>query len=66
MNAIHPFREGNGRTQLTFLALLARHVGLPFNAEVLDRERVIEAMIESFAGSEQPLATLILDIVTEP
>ncbi|MGO7160423.1 Fic family protein [Rhizobium johnstonii] len=51
MNAIHPFREGNGRTQLTFLALLARHVGLPFNAEVLDRERVIEAMIESFAGS---------------
>ncbi|MBY5870200.1 Fic/DOC family protein [Rhizobium leguminosarum] len=66
INAIHPFREGNGRTQLTFLALLARHVGLPFNAEVLDRERVIEAMIESFAGSEQPLATLIFDIVTEP
>ncbi|OAV56906.1 adenosine monophosphate-protein transferase [Rhizobium sp. WYCCWR10014] len=66
INAIHPFREGNGRTQLTFLALLARHVGRPFNAEVLDRERVIEAMIESFAGSEQPLATLILDIVTEP
>ncbi|WP_165420487.1 hypothetical protein [Rhizobium leguminosarum] len=41
-------------------------VGLPFNAEVLDREHVIEAMLERFAGSEWPLATLILDIVTEP
>ncbi|MBP2486273.1 hypothetical protein ACU8KI_03650 [Rhizobium leguminosarum] len=41
-------------------------VDLPFNAEVLDREHVIEAMIESFAGSEPPLATLILDIFTEP
>ncbi|WP_184378993.1 Fic family protein [Rhizobium sp. BK619] len=66
INAIHPFREGNGRTQLTFLALLAERAGLPFNADVLDRDRVIEAMIESFAGSEQPLATLILDIITEP
>ncbi|WP_348270443.1 hypothetical protein [Rhizobium leguminosarum] len=51
---------------MTFLALLAERAGLPFNAEVLDRDRVIEAMIESFAGSEQPLATLILDIITEP
>lgn len=66
INAIHPFREGNGRTQLTFLALLAEHVGLPFNAEVLDRERVTGAMIESFAGSEMPLTNLILDIIIEP
>lgn len=65
INAVHPFREGNGRTQLTFLALLTERVGLPFNADVLDRGRVMEAMIESFSGSEQPLADLILDIVTE-
>lgn len=64
INAVHPFREGNGRTQLTFLAVLAEHIGLPFNEDVLDRERVIEAMIESFAGSEAPLAALILDIIT--
>jgi cell filamentation protein len=66
INAVHPFREGNGRTQLTFLAVLAEHVGLPFNEDVLDRERVIDAMIESFAGSEAPLEALILDIVAEP
>ncbi|MBB3978953.1 hypothetical protein GGQ64_004189 [Rhizobium azooxidifex] len=51
---------------MTFLALLAEHVGLPFNAEVLDRERVTGAMIESFAGSEMPLTNLILDIIIEP
>jgi len=27
LNAIHPFREGNGRTQLTFLTLLAEKAG---------------------------------------
>lgn len=66
INAVHPFREGNGRTQLTFLAVLAEHAGLPFNEDVLDRDRVIDAMIESFAGSEAPLAALILDIISEP
>jgi len=63
INAVHPFREGNGRTQLTFLAMLADNAGLAFNDEVLDRERVLEAMISSFSGDEQPLADLILDIV---
>ncbi len=24
LNVVHPFRKGNGRTQLTFLALLAK------------------------------------------
>ncbi|MGO7564733.1 Fic family protein [Rhizobium johnstonii] len=66
INAVHPFREGNGRTQLTFLAVLADHVGLPFNEDVLNRERVLDAMIESFAGSEAPLAALILDLVSGP
>jgi cell filamentation protein len=29
LNAIHPFREGNGRTQLTFIALVAAQAGHP-------------------------------------
>lgn len=63
LNAVHPFREGNGRTQLTFLAMLAEHAGYAFDADVLDRDRVIQAMIDSFAGDEAPLASLILDII---
>jgi cell filamentation protein len=64
INAIHPFREGNGRTQLTFLSLLTDNAGLPFGAEELVRERVLDAMIQSFDGNEQPLADLIMDIIS--
>ncbi|MER9329684.1 Fic family protein [Mesorhizobium sp. M0488] len=63
INAVHPFREGNGRTQLTFLAMLAEHAGFTFNADILDRDRVIQAMIDSFSGSEAPLQALIEDII---
>lgn len=64
INAVHPFREGNGRTQLTFLAMLTENAGLSFDPDVLERERVLDAMIESFAGSEQTLSDLILDIIS--
>ncbi|WP_245295079.1 Fic/DOC family protein [Pararhizobium antarcticum] len=63
INAVHPFREGNGRTQLSFLTILAENSGLPFNPDVLERNRVISAMIDSFSGNEAPLAQLIFDIV---
>ncbi|MBW8298647.1 MAG: Fic family protein [Hydrogenophaga sp.] len=64
INAVHPFREGNSRTQLTFLSLLAENAGMPFNPDVLERDRVIGAMIESFSGHEAPLVQRILDIVS--
>ena len=57
------FVKGNGRTQLAFLAVLAEQAGFSFDEDKLDRERVIQAMIESFAGSEAPLISLIQDIV---
>jgi cell filamentation protein len=64
INAVHPFREGNGRTQLTFLAMLMENAGFWFNADMLQRERVLDAMIESFSGEEEPLARLITDIAS--
>ncbi len=63
-NAIHPFREGNGRTQLTLLSMLSEQAGLPFNDDQLARDRVIAAMIDSFGGDEDPLRKLILDLVS--
>lgn len=62
VNAIHPFREGNGRTQLAFLRLLCLNAGWRFDASVLQRERVIGAMIDSFDGKPQPLVDLVRDI----
>ena len=59
LNAIHPFREGNGRTQLAFLAMLASHAGHPLDLDRLQPEATLDAMIGSFQGDEAPLRKLI-------
>jgi cell filamentation protein len=63
LNAIHPFREGNGRTQLSFLAMLADRAGHPLVPERLDPKAILEAAIVSFEGNEKPLAILIRQLV---
>ena len=50
LNAIHPFREGNGRAQLAFLGLIGAAAGRPFAFERIDRNAFLQAMIESFLG----------------
>lgn len=50
LNAIHPFREGNGRTQLIFLRLLGLRAGHPFRVEQIEADEFLTAMIESFHG----------------
>jgi cell filamentation protein len=59
LNAVHPFREGNGRTQLSFLVLLAANAGHRINREGLKPRPTLKAMIASFNGNEKPLAELI-------
>lgn len=59
LNAIHPFREGNGRTQTTFLALLAYRAGHPLMLDRLRPDDFLSAMIESFKGNESPLTRQI-------
>jgi cell filamentation protein len=60
LNAIHPFREGNGRTQNVFLSILANRAGHPIDFGRLHPPDMLQAMIASFAGDERPLADLIL------
>lgn len=50
LNAIHPFREGNGRTQLIFMALLSARSGHPFDFALIDRATYLPAIIKSFGG----------------
>ncbi len=50
LNAIHPFREGNGRAQLSFLHLVALRAGHPLQFDRLDPEAFMRAMIQSFDG----------------
>lgn len=55
LNAIHPFREGNGHTQTTFVVLLGLHAGRIVRVERLRPRRFLAAMVASFGGSELPL-----------
>ena len=63
INAIHPFREGNGRVQRLFISQLAEHAGYSLDYSALDQAGLYPVMQESFLGNVQPLADLILKII---
>lgn len=64
LNALHPFRDGNGRTQLTFLALLATRANHPLHLERLEPTRFLAAMVASFSGDERLLADELRGLIT--
>ena len=63
LNAIHPFREGNGRAQNAFLGLSAARAGHGLDLARLNEVSFHDAMIESFSGSEEPLAREIFALI---
>lgn len=65
LNAIHAFRDGNGRAQMAFMAELAQRAGHPLRLDRLERETFIPAMIASFRGDDGPLAAR-MDELTRP
>ena len=52
VNYLHPFREGNGRTQREFLRLLALEKGLTLNLNPPDEESVYERYIKGTIESD--------------
>jgi cell filamentation protein len=63
LNAIHPLREGNGRTQLTFMALLSDRAGHPLDLDRLEPEQFLEAMVASFRRDTLDLAAHIRRLI---
>jgi cell filamentation protein len=59
LNVIHAFREGNGRTQLSFLLLVAERAGHPIDFADLDPAAMLAAMIKSFFGDEASLIEIL-------
>ena len=60
LNSIHPFREGNGRTQREFIRQLASKAGHRINWNRVTRDQMYEASIESHSkGANSALADLI-------
>jgi cell filamentation protein len=65
INALHPFREGNGRTQRAFLAQLARAAGHPIRWAAMDPQVNIVASQAARRGDHEPLAAM-LDQLVDP
>ena len=59
LNAVHPFREGNGRCQLTLLNILMELSGYEMNEGNIIPEYFLAAMIASFEGDNRQLAQAI-------
>lgn len=68
INAVHPFREGNGRAQRAFCAQLAEQAGYFINFDEATRDDIYTAMIASFGGNNRPLIELLerITAIIEP
>ncbi|HAH55820.1 MAG TPA: filamentation induced by camp protein fic [Flavobacterium sp.] len=62
VNFLHPFREGNGRTQREFLRLLALEKGIKLNLNPPDNKSIYERYMHGTIDSDlDTLTTLILE-----
>jgi cell filamentation protein len=50
LNHIHPFREGNGRTERVFITQLVRYNGCDINFSDIDTDQLMMATIQSANG----------------
>lgn len=62
INHLHPFREGNGRTQRLFVDSLARQTGHALYFDVVSRERMVQASVESMAGKPDMMIRMFDEI----
>ena len=60
INALHPFREGNGRTQRLFLYHLAKNAGYELDLNKLDKNKYMTASIESMLVSNDKMENLTI------
>lgn len=64
MNAVHPFREGNGRAQREFFRELAVEAGFELAWDLVPQEEVLAASIASFReGSIAGFAAVLKKII---
>lgn len=60
LNMLHPFREGNGRTNRIFIQAIAKSKGFHWNFDNMDRDNYMLAMIQSVTNADL-LEKLFLD-----
>jgi cell filamentation protein len=65
VNALHPFREGNGRAQRAFFAQLARDAGFTIAWQHLDAARNVEASVAIMRGDPEPMRKMLEAVVRD-
>tara|TARA_R110002073_G_scaffold211794_7_gene372144 strand:+ start:2512 stop:3120 length:609 start_codon:yes stop_codon:yes gene_type:complete len=65
INILHPFREGNGRTQRILFTEVYRRIGYWVNYDLTDQEEMIKAMIAGYNGDYDPVKGLF-ERITKP
>ena len=63
-NFLHPFREGNGRTQRVFLTQLIRNVGCDINFADMDTDLLMIATIQSAQGVTDLLKVIFSESIS--
>lgn len=64
INAVHPFREGNGRTQRAFCDQLAEQAGYILDWTLVSKEQYLKASIAGFLhGNYETMETVFLSII---
>src|SRR5205807_7169831 len=60
INALHPFREGNGRAQREFIRELAVEAGYKIAWDLVTQDEMLTASVASFhRGSSESFATIL-------
>jgi cell filamentation protein, protein adenylyltransferase len=62
VNALHPFRDGNGRAQRAFFAQLVSDVGYRLDWQFVDPQENIDASVAAMQGNEAPMRNLLNEI----
>lgn len=58
INAIHPFREGNGRSSREFIRCLSHNAGYELDYSLMDHQALVDAFVKSFSGSYLDLSEI--------
>lgn len=66
INTVHPFREGNGRTQRVFMEQLAHAAGHDLNFTVISKERMIQASIAAHERNDTSMMRRMFDEISDP
>ena len=66
VNYVHPFREGNGRTQMQYLKQLAEQAGHGIDLTRIDRDLWMRSSRLAHQGNYQLMAHCIRDAIRKP